>query len=215
LKVEKNGELKHEWRKKEKEIYLPKSKPEQRIIPQFNYFMVRGKGNPNSEGFADAIGVLYSLSYAIKMMPKKGITPEGYFDYTVYPLEGIWDLAEEARGLDYLDKNQLIYTLMIRQPDFVTNELAKQVIADVKMKKPHPLLDQVRFEALDEGLCVQMLHVGPYDDEPKSFSLMEAYCDLNNLKRMSKLHKEIYLSDFRRTEASKLKTVLRFQVEDL
>lgn len=206
--------IKHEWRKEEKEIYLPKNSPQLLTIPKFHYFMLSGKGNPNNQGYADDIGVLYSLSYAIKMRPKNGVTPEGYFDYTVYPLEGIWDLAEEARHLDYLDKDHFIYTIMIRQPDFVTNELANQVLSEVKLKKPHVLLDEVRFESVEEGLCVQMLHIGSYDEEPKSFSIMEEYCTNHQLKRISKIHKEIYLSDYRKTEESKLKTILRFQVKE-
>ena len=88
-------------------------------MPGFKFFMIDGKGNPNSEEFAEAIGVLYSLAYAVKMLPKRNIMPEGYFDFTVFPLEGLWDLAEEARTMEILDKNSLIYTIMIRQPDFV------------------------------------------------------------------------------------------------
>ncbi len=177
--------------------------------------MPDGHGNPNGDAFADAVGVLYALSYAIKMMPKKGVTPEGYYEYSVFPLEGVWDLAEEARGLDKLDKDKLIYTLMIRQPDFVTDDLAQAVIEQTKKKKPNPLLDKVRFTELEEGLCVQMLHIGSYDDEPHSFAKMEQYCDLNGLKRLSKIHREIYLSDARKTVPDKLKTVLRFNVDKL
>lgn len=205
--------MKYEWKKQEKELYLPKNKPEIFTVPNFKFFMINGKGNPNDEEFFEAIGVLYSLAYAVKMMPKKGKTPEGYFDYSVYPLEGVWDLAEEARALDILDKNSLIYTIMIRQPDFVTNELAQEVIKSLKSKKPHALLNNVKFNTLEEGLCVQMLHVGSYDEESKTFSIMEDYCTQNNLQRTSKIHREIYISDARKTSPDKLKTVLRFKVE--
>ena len=204
--------MKYEWRKQGKELYLPKNKPEIVTVPSFKFFMIEGKGNPNSEDFSEAVGVLYSLAYAVKMLPKKGIIPEGYFDYTVFPLEGIWDLAEEARTLDTLDKSKLIYTIMIRQPDFVTDDLAKEVIEMVKKKKPHPLLNKVRFNSLEDGRCVQMLHLGSFDDEPKSFSIMEGYCIENNLKRISKIHREIYISDARKTQPDKLKTVLRFKI---
>lgn len=207
--------MKYEWRKKDKQLYLPKNKPEVVTVPNFKYFMIDGKGNPNNAEFSEAIGVLYSLSYTIKMLPKKGIVPEGYFDYTVFPLEGVWDLAEEARSLSSLDKNSLIYTIMIRQPDFVTDELAREIIKNVKLKKPHILLDKVKFESLEEGICLQMLHVGSYDDEPKSFSIMEEYCAQSGLVRTSKIHREIYISDFRKTEPDKLKTVLRFKVEHI
>jgi hypothetical protein len=205
--------MKYEWKKQEKEFYLPKEKPESVVVPKFKFFMLNGKGNPNNAEFSEAVTVLYSLAYAVKMLPKKGITPVGYFDYTVYPLEGVWDLAEEARVLEVLDKDSLIYTIMIRQPDFVTDELAEEVVKGVKAKKPHPLLNEVKFTSLEEGLCVQMLHIGPYDDEPKTFSLMEEYCTQQGLKRTSKIHREIYISDPRKTEPNKLKTLLRFRAE--
>jgi len=205
--------MKYEWKKQAKELYQPNNKPELVTVPNFKFFMLDGKGNPNSEEFSEAVGVLYSLSYSVKMLPKKDIIPEGYFDFTVFPLEGIWDLAEEARTLEILDKNSLIYTIMIRQPDFVTDKLAQEVINSVMLKKPHPLLNQVRFDRLEEGLCVQMLHLGAYDDEPESFSIMEDYCDQNNLRRITKIHREIYLSDARKIQPKRLKTVLRFKVE--
>ncbi|SFF31498.1 hypothetical protein SAMN05216378_5919 [Paenibacillus catalpae] len=206
--------MKYEWKKNDKQLYLPKNVPSVIDVPAVNYFMLSGKGNPNQADFEEAIGVLYSLSYTVKMMPKKGITPEGYFDYSVFPLEGIWDLEEEARHAAVLDKDKLIYTIMIRQPDFVTEALALEVIETVSKKKPHPLLGKVTFGQLEEGLCVQMMHHGPYDDEPESFAKMEQYCDEHHLKRISKLHKEIYISDARKTKPEKLKTVLRFKVED-
>lgn len=205
--------MKYEWKKNAKELYLPKNAPEIINVPPMKFFMLEGKGNPNNEEFAEAVGVLYSLSYGIKMLPKKGAIPEGYFEYSVFPLEGVWDLAEEARGLEKLDKDSLIYTVMIRQPDFVTDKLAEMIIQETKIKKPHALLQKVRFEILEEGKCVQMLHIGAYDSEPKSFAKMEKYCKLNNLKRISKIHREIYISDVRKTEADKLKTVLRFRTE--
>ena len=105
--------MKYEWRKKEKEYYLPKSKPEVVDIKEFKFIQLSGEGNPNSEGFSEAIGVLYSLAYAIKMMPRNGIDIDGYYDYVVYPLEGLWDLKEEARGKEVLDKDKLVYTLKL------------------------------------------------------------------------------------------------------
>lgn len=204
--------MKFEWKKEEKEFYLPKGKPEIVKVPEFKYFALDGRGNPNDQEFSEAVGVLYSLSYAVKMLPKKGLTPQGYFDYTVYPLEGIWDLAEEARHLSTLDKDSLIYKIMIRQPDFTTNEIVDEIIQNMKRKKPHILLDKVEFVKIEDGLCVQMLHFGSYDDEPESFKIMENFCAENNLVRAEKTHKEIYISDARRVESSKLKTVLRFKV---
>lgn len=205
--------MKYEWRKADKELYLPKAKPVVIDVGSFSFFMVSGEGNPNGQQFGKAVGALYSLSYAIKMMPKKDITPDGYYDYTVFPLEGVWDLKDDAKHLEYLDKESLIYTIMIRQPDFVTDELAVTTIESVKIKKPNDVLDDVKFSSLSEGLCLQMLHVGSYDDEPESFSKMQKYCDENNLIRVSKVHREIYLSNPGKTVPEKMKTVLRFKVE--
>lgn len=208
--------MKHEWRKKEKQYYGPKQKPEKVDVPAFGFFIIDGEGNPNSDAFAEAIGVLYSLSYAIRMSPKKDRAPKDYFEYTVYPLEGIWDLNEKGRA-EYdgtFDKNNLEYRLMIRQPNFVDKAYADQVIEWVKKEKPHPLLEQVSFEFIEDGPSVQMLHLGPYDDEPASFKQMEAFADAEGLKRKSMVHREIYLSDARKTAPEKLKTILRFWVED-
>lgn len=205
--------MKHEWRKHEKEFYMPKEKPVLVEIPKFKFFTIKGQGNPNSEEFSEAIGVLYSLAYAIRMMPKNGCMPEGYFEYTVYPLEGFWDLTEEGRKQEVLNKEELVYTIMIRQPDFVTEELAMKAMEILKKKKPHPLLEKVKFETISDGLCVQMLHIGPYDDEPRTFEIMQKYCNENKLLLKTKVHREIYLSDFRKIEATKLKTVLRYMVK--
>lgn len=202
-----------EWRKSLKEIYLPKSKPSKIKIPTFKYITIEGKGNPNNELFKENVEALYSLAYAIKMLPKKGIVPEGYFDYTVFPLEGVWDIDEEGRKLDYLNKDHLLYKLMIRQPDFVTEDLIYIILDQLKQKKKNPLLANVKLESITEGLCVQTMHIGSYDDEPRTFKLMEEFCTENNLQRVQKTHKEIYISDARKTQPDKLKTVLRFQVE--
>jgi hypothetical protein len=204
--------MKFEWKKHAKELYMPKEKVELLTAPEFKFFMIKGNENPNHEQFSEAIGVLYSLSYAVKMMPKSGVTPEGYFEYTVFPLEGIWDMTKKGKQEVTLDKNELVYTIMIRQPDFVTEEIAMKALEIVKKKKPHPLLDSVTFGSMNDGLCVQMLHVGSYDDEPHSFDIMKKYCEENNLERESKNHREIYITDARKTEKDKLKTVLRYKV---
>ena len=208
--------MKYEWKKKEKNIYLPKDKPELLTIPSFNFYSIEGQGNPNDEFFGEYISVLYSLSYAIKMSPKSGIAPKDYFEYTVYPLEGIWDITDEAKA-NYsgkLDKNTLIFNLMIRQPNFVTEEYAQEIIERTKKKKPNKLLDFVKFITIEEDDCVQMMHLGNYDNEPKSFKIMEEFCEKNNLIRKSKQHREIYLSDVRKVIPEKLKTVLRFKVRN-
>ena len=175
--------------------------------------MIEGKGNPNDGEFAEKVGILYSMAYAIRMMPKKGYTPEGYFEYTVYPLEGLWDLTEEGRKLDKLDKDQLLYTIMIRQPEFVTTEVVDMAFESVRKKKPHEFLEEVEFSTIEEGLSVQMLHVGPYDNEPETIKVMKEFIRENNLEIVTLEHREIYLSDVRKVEPAKLKTVLRYRVK--
>ena len=208
--------MKHEWRKKEKEVYLPPNKPVISDIPSFKYFTINGAGNPNSEYFGECIEALYAVSYAIRMSYKKGLQPDNFFEYTVYPLEGIWDISDKAKETydGTLDKDELVFNLMIRQPEFVTSEFAakaKTWAADKKKVPPH--IDKLLFQEISEGQCVQMMHLGSYDNEPESFKIMEDFCFQNNLKRTSKLHKEIYISDPRKVAPEKLKTVLRFAVE--
>ena len=139
--------------------------------------------------------------------------PTGYMDYPVYPLEGIWDVNEAAKREDRaFNKDDLVFKIMIRQPAFVDADLFQEMLELTKTKKPHPLLDKLQFEAIMDGKCVQMLHIGPYDDEPASFQRMEEFATAQQLKRLSKTHREVYLSDFRKVAPEKLKTVLRFQV---
>jgi len=204
--------MKFEWKKQEKNLYLPKEKADLITVPQQNFFMISGKGNPNDEEFSEKIGILYSLAYAVRMMPKQGYTPEGYFEYTVYPLEGIWDLTEEGKQSNTLNKDELLYTIMIRQPDFVTQEVVNKAFETVRKKKPHPLLDNVTFETMEDGLSVQMMHIDSYDDEPQSFEQMKKFIKENNLEITTLRHREIYISDARKAEISKLKTVLRYMV---
>ncbi len=204
-----------EYRKDLKQYYEPDTKPELIVMPSFKFFTIRGNGNPNDEFFGEYIQVLYALSYAIKMSPKQGITPEGYFDYTVFPLEGVWDILDDAKAefKGIIDKNTLVFNLMIRQPDFVSTGYANEIIELTKKKKKLALLDQVKFESIEEGTCIQMMHIGPYDSEPESFKKMETFSEESGYCRLSKLHREIYLSDPRNTAPEKMKTVLRFQVK--
>lgn len=207
---------KHEWRKKEKGLYLPKAKPEVVDLPPFRFVTISGEGNPNSELFSECIGALYAVSYAIKMNLKKlELKPDGYCDFTVYPLEGVWDLNEKAKK-EYdgtFNKDDLVFKIMIRQPDFVSKSFFEEMLEFAKQKKPNILLDKVKFENLSDGKCIQMLHVGSYDNEPETFAQMEAFAKTEGLERICKTHREIYLSDFRKVATEKLKTVLRFKVE--
>lgn len=147
-------------------------------------------------------------------LKKTSIKPTGYYDWTVYPLEGIWDITEEAKKTfnGTINKDDLVFTLMIRQPDFVASDFVETVRKTTQEKKPHPLLGQVKFECLEEGKCVQMLHLGPYDDEPATFAIMEKFTANEGLTRVSKIHREIYLTDARKVTPEKYKTVLRFNV---
>lgn len=205
--------MKIEWKKTEKQIYLPGNDPTTITIPRMKYFSITGIGNPNHEAFSEKVSILYGLAYAVRMMPKQGVTPEGYHEYTVYPLEGIWDLTQEGRESKTLDKDQLIYKIIIRQPDFVNRDIANQAIEKVRKKAPSPLLAQAVFEELEDGLCVQMMHTGTFDSEPASFARMDAYLTTQGLVRKSKIHKEIYISDIRKTKPEALKTVLRYFVK--
>ena len=209
--------MKYEWKKKEKDMYLPKAKPILITIPKFRFIVIEGVGNPGSEQFAACIEILYSLSYAIRMMPKSGFTPEGYFEYTVYPLEGIWDLTEkgiEEKKKGVLNKDELRYRMMIRQPDFVSEEIFMMAKDIVRKKKPNLELHNVSLEDIEEGLSVQMMHVGSFDSEQQTFDDMTEFIATRNIRRSSFTHREIYISDFRKTQQEKLKTVLRFQVEE-
>ncbi len=206
--------MKHEWKKHEKNLYLPKDKPELIIIPPFNYFQLSGQGNPNDAFFSKYIETLYTLSYAVKMSPKKGKPPEGYFEYTVYPLEGIWDLTDQAKN-EYagkFDKNDLVFNLMIRQPDFVTTDFADDMIMQLRNKMTVALIDKIKFGPVADGKCIQIMHLGTYDSEPATFQKMDKFCRENHLLRIAKCHREIYLSDTRKVAPEKLKTVLRYQV---
>lgn len=203
---------KHEWRKAEKKLYFPKTKPEFIDLKEYNFLSIEGEGNPNSKEFSEHIGALYACCYSIKMGLKSMDLPN-YPDYTVYPLEGVWDLNEEGRK-NYkgkIDKDQLVYTLMIRQPDYIDSDLVEEFLLKAFDKKKDPLLKQVAFCKIKEGPCVQMLHIGSYDNEQASFEIMEAFALENGLQRKSKIHREIYLSDFRKVKEEKLRTVLRFE----
>ena len=199
--------MKYEWKKQEKELYLPKPEPQIIAVPKQKFFAIKGRGNPNEFDFSERISVLYSLAYAVRMMPKSGFTPEGYFEYTVYPLEGVWENGNIA------DKSSYIYTIMIRQPEFVTDEVAAKALENTKKKKPHPFLVETFFCEIEDGLSVQMMHIGDYDDEPVSFAEMNRFMAANGLKCGTENHREIYLSDANKIERDKLKTVLRYSVK--
>jgi hypothetical protein len=204
----------NDWKKSDKQYYLPKQLPQLVVVPKMKFFTVTGQGNPNSPMFAEKVGILYALSYAVKMSPKRDDAPKDYEEYQIYPLEGVWDLTEKGRQsyTGKIDKDELAFKIMIRQPDFVDDAYAKKIIDFVVAKKGFAP-EGISFEAITEGECVQMLHVGSFDTEPASFALMESFATKEGYKRLYKTHREIYLSDPRKVAAEKLKTVLRFQAE--
>jgi hypothetical protein len=205
--------------KEDKRYYKPGSEPEIIRIPLMTFFEMTGSGRPDAPEFTERISTLYSLAYTVRMAPRGGLLLPGYRDYTVYPLEGIWDLSETGQlnadpaAFGVQDKAQLVYRLMIRQPDFVDETAWLAIREFSRRKKPGLLLDQVRLSRLEEGLCVQMMHVGSYDDEPASFEMMQAFCNAHALRRRAHTHREIYMSDPRRTSPEGTRTVLRWTVE--
>ncbi|MBR0200700.1 MAG: GyrI-like domain-containing protein [Oscillospiraceae bacterium] len=204
-----------DFKKEYKEFYLPKNKPEIVTVPRANYIAVRGQGDPNAEGgaYQQAIGVLYALAYTLKMSYKTDYRIQGFYDYVVPPLEGFWR-QEGVEGIDYGNKAAFQWTSVIRLPDFVTEkDLAWAVETAEKKKK----LDcsAAAFLTVDEGLCVQILHLGPFDEEPASVALMDAYIRergyVNDLSEQRQ-HHEIYLSDARKVEPARWKTVIRHPI---
>ena len=204
--------MKYEWRKQENNLYSVKQMPIIVNVPKQKFILVKGKGNPNEVDFSNRISALYSLAYAIKILFKnamKNKTDNEITDFTVYPLEGLW---EKVNGAE-LDKNKLEYTLMIKQPDFITQEIFTKALENIKKKKPNALYDEMSIREIEEGKSIQILHVGSYDEEPKSFEQMNEFARKLNLRRIGDFHKEIYLSNKNRTTEEKQKTILRYSVK--
>ena len=204
-----------DFKKEYKEFYMPKCKPEIVTVPKANYIAVRGEGDPNEEGgaYQAAIGVLYSVAYTLKTSYKTDHKIDGFFEYVVPPLEGFW-WQDGIAGVDYSKKSAFHWISVIRLPDFVTEaDLAWAV--DTASKKKHMDCSSAEFLTIDEGLCVQILHVGPYDNEPDTVAVMDAFLAENgyaNDLSDTRLHHEIYLSDARKTAPEKLKTVIRHPI---
>ena len=204
-----------DYKKEHKEFYLPKKKPEIVEVPPMNYIAVRGTGDPNQEDgdYKKSIGLLYAIAFTIKMSERSGHQIDGYFDYVVPPLEGFW-WQEGVEGFDYTSKELFHWISVIRLPDFVTRDDFAWAIAEATAKKKQDF-SRVEFLTIEEGLCVQMLHIGPYDDEPGSVAMMDAFIaeqGYGNDFSDTRLHHEIYLSDVRRTAPEKLRTVLRHPI---
>ena len=209
-----------DFKKEYKEFYLPKAKPQIVTVPPMNYIAVRGKGDPNEEdgAYKQAIGLLYGIAYTIKMSKKGCHQIDGYFDFVVPPLEGFW----QQTGSDSIDyahthKENFEWISVIRLPDFVTQADFDWAVQEATAKKKLDF-SPVEFLTMDEGLCVQCMHIGPYDAEPATVAAMDAFVqasgyanDLTDARR----HHEIYLSDVRKTAPEKLKTVIRHPIKKL
>lgn len=205
---------KFDFKKEYKDLYLPKETPQLIQVPAMKFICVYGTGDPNGSEYQKAISILFGLSFTIKMSKMSGSQPEGYFEYVVPPLEGLWWC--ENGTFDLYKRDNWLWTSMIRQPDFVTAEVFEWAVQTCKKKKPELDVSLARFETFEEGLCVQMLHKGPYATEPQTIEVMKKYMEQNGLEDetgMIRKHHEIYLSDPRKTAPEKLKTVLRHPVK--
>lgn len=205
-----------DFKKEYKEFYLPKSIPSVITVPEMNYIAVRGKGDPNDENgeYKNTIGLLYGIAFTIKMSYKGAHKIDGYFEYVVPPLEGFWR-QNGAQNIDYSHKERFDFISVIRLPDFVTKADFDWAIEEASKKKKQDF-SKVEFFTHDEGVCVQCMHIGSYDDEPKTVALMHEYIKANGYEldiTDKRLHHEIYLSDPRKCEASKLKTVVRHPIK--
>ena len=197
------------------EFYQAKTQPKIVTLPPVNYLAVRGKGDPNEEdgAYRQAIGLLYGLSYTIKMSKKSSFLIPGYFDYVVPPLEGLWQQSGIV-GFDPKHKENFSWISLIRLPDFVTKEVFFQAREEAERKKKQDF-SKVEYLSLEEGLCVQMLHLGTYDSEPETVAKMDAFLweqGYENDFGSNRLHHEIYLSDPRKTAPEKRKTIIRHPI---
>ncbi len=205
-----------DYKKEYKEFYMPANKPSIVTVPKMNYIAVRGKGNPNDENgeYKNSIGLLYAIAFTIKMSYKGSHKIDGYFEYVVPPLEGLW-WQEGSDTIDYANKNGFNFISLIRLPDFVTEADFDWAVREATKKKKADF-SKVEFLTYDEGVCVQCMHVGSYDDEPKTVAIMHEYMAVNGYAldiSESRYHHEIYLSDPRKCAVEKLKTVVRHPIK--
>ncbi len=207
-----------DYKKEYKSLYLPRKTPSLIDVPEMRFLAVEGCGNPNTcEAYKEALELLYGLSFTIKMSKMNGTQPEGYFEYVVPPLEGLWFTEDAAfDGLNMTDKNKFHWISMIRQPEFVTEEAVKTAKAALAQKKPHLDLQKARLIQFTEGLCVQILHQGAYDNEPASIAAMQQFLAGTGYAEdfsEGRYHHEIYLSDPRKCAPERLRTVIRHPVK--
>ena len=204
-----------DYKKEYKEYYLPPKKPQIITIPSMNFIAVRGTGDPNEENgvYKESIGLLYGIAYTIKMSKMGKHKIQGYFDYVVPPLEGFW-WQEGSRGVDYSQKETFQWISLIRLPEFVTEETFQWAVKEATVKKQADF-SNIEFLTYEEGLCVQCMHIGPYDNEPETVQLMDQYAEEQGYTldfESGRYHHEIYLSDVRRCKPENLKTVIRHPI---
>ena len=204
-----------DYKKAYKEFYLPPETPGIVTVPAMNFLAVRGQGDPNEEdgAYKQALGMLYAVAYTIKMSKKGKHQLEGYFDYVVPPLEGLWRQAG-IHGVDYAQKKAFQWISLIRLPEFVTREVFDWAIREATEKKQQDF-SPVEFFPWEEGLCVQCMHIGPYDDEPATVAAMAEYARTQGCQEdfgEDRFHHEIYLSDVRRCKPEQMKTVIRHPI---
>ncbi len=204
-----------DYKKEYREFYMPGNRPELISVPPMNFIAVRGKGNPNEEGgaYKQSIGLLYGIAFTIKMSKKTSHQMEGYFDYVMPPLEGLWRQTGGGE-IDYSRKEDFEWVSMIRLPEFVTEKEFRWAAAEAEEKKKSDF-SKVEFVTYDEGLCIQCMHIGPYDHEPATIAVMDTFAEENgyvNDMDGSRFHHEIYLSDVRRCRPERLKTVIRHPI---
>lgn len=207
-----------DYKKEYKEFYMPKNKPGIVNVPPMNYIAVRGKGDPNAENseYKSSISLLYPIAFTLKMSQKSGHSIEGYFDYVVPPLEGFW-WQEHTKGIDYTRKEDFQFISVIRLPDFVTKQDFDWAVSEASVKK-NTDFSNVEFLTYEEGLCVQCMHIGPYDAEPETVAQMHDFIAANGYEldiTQKRFHHEIYLSDARKVSPEKLKTVIRHPIKPL
>ena len=204
-----------DYKKTEKDLYQPKAAPSIINVPEMVFIMVDGTGNPNtSEDYQSAVEVLYGFSYSIKMSKMSGTQPLGYFDYVVPPLEGLWWLNDGSEAW-YKDKDKYCWTTMIRQPEFVDTAAFETAKIELSKKKPRLDTSRARLEKFTEGLCAQAMHIGSYDDEPRTNAAIAQFITDNGYVSDisgTRHHHEIYLNDPRKTAPEKLKTVIRHPI---
>ena len=206
-----------DYKKEYKEFYMPKNKPSIVTIPKMNYIAVRGKGNPNDENgeYKESIGLLYAIAFTLKMSYKGTYKIPGYFEYVVPPLEGFWWQEGNYGTIDSNQKDKLQFISIIRLPDFITKKDFDWAIKEATEKKKQDF-SKVEFLSYDEGICVQCMHIGSYDNEPITIDLMHKYMLENGYEldiTDDRFHHEIYLSDPRRCDVNKLKTVIRHPIK--